>query len=145
MCNVVVVFWITDWSLTSRPEMGAPLGPGWAALAAFLGQTWLHHYWEVETTRQGQHYFPQEQILSAVGSFIQRLVEKKIKYEYFPDLSQKLNVWNNGGKKTIFFKRGMNLDGLDVILFQRQGAVHLRTVAKTLTVENRKSDRNTKD
>lgn len=70
---------------------------------------------------------------------------KKIKSE--SDLSQKLNVWNNGGKKTILFKRGMNLDGLDVILFQRQGAVHLRTVAKTLTVENRKSDRNinTKD
>lgn len=47
--------------------MGAPLGPGWAAQAAFLGQTWLHHYWEGETTRHGQHYFLQEQLFSAVG------------------------------------------------------------------------------
>lgn len=39
-----IFFWIADWSLTSRPEMGAPLGPGWAAQAAFLGQTWLRHY-----------------------------------------------------------------------------------------------------
>lgn len=28
------------------PETGAPLMPGWAAQATFLGQIWLHHYWE---------------------------------------------------------------------------------------------------
>lgn len=59
LCNIVVV-WITDSSLTSRPEKGAPLGPGWAGQAAFLGQTWLHHYWEGETTRHGQHCCLQE-------------------------------------------------------------------------------------
>jgi len=42
--GVFLVFWITDECLTSRPEMGAPSGPGWAAQAAFSGQSWLHQY-----------------------------------------------------------------------------------------------------
>lgn len=54
--NVLVFLWIMDEPLTSRPEMGAPLGPGWAEQAAFSGQIWLHHYWERETTRLGQTY-----------------------------------------------------------------------------------------
>lgn len=66
--------------------MGAPLAPGWAVLAAFLGQTWLHHYWEGETTRHGQHDFPQELFFSAVGHFIKNWYRKK---DCFPELSYK--------------------------------------------------------
>lgn len=67
--------------------MGDPLRPGWAAQAAFLGLTWLHHYWEGEATRHGQHQFLQAQCLSAEGSFVQRLTEKYLKCEYFTELS----------------------------------------------------------
>lgn len=35
-------------SLTSKPEMGAPLKPGWAKQAAFLNQTWLHPHWKMK-------------------------------------------------------------------------------------------------
>lgn len=68
--------------------MGAPLGPGWAKQAAFLGQTWLHHYWVGETTRHGQHYFLQEQSFSDVGLTVlfknQQDTRKTLKLRVFP-------------------------------------------------------------